>query len=89
MILKIIKSLWHLLPTKFRTKVRFVLSGGAVLLDPTYADDGLISQHITSFMTDKNFIESLPNNDQNMNLHQWSNQLWIILMFRFWEVKIR
>jgi asparagine synthase (glutamine-hydrolysing) len=38
---------------------------------------------------DRNFIESLPNNSQNLNLHQWSNQLWIILMFRLWEEKVK
>jgi len=37
---------------------------------------------------DKKYIESLPENSQNLNLHQWANQLWIILMFRLWEERV-
>ncbi len=61
MILNFFKWLWHLVPIKFRSniaKLRFVMHGGAVILEPTYAEDGLISQHITPFMADKKFLDS-------------------------------
>ena len=67
MLINLLKWLWRKLPNKFRSyiaKLKFVLLGGGVVLDPTYADDGLISQHVTSFMTDKKFIDSYNNGKQ-------------------------
>ena len=33
-------------------------SASPMIIDPTYADDGLVSQHVTDFLQDKKFIDS-------------------------------
>tara|TARA_B100000212_G_scaffold45845_1_gene29613 strand:+ start:30347 stop:32233 length:1887 start_codon:yes stop_codon:yes gene_type:complete len=36
----------------------------------------------------EDYVNSLPLNSNNLDLHQWSNQLWNMLMFRLWEEKV-
>ena len=54
-----IKYIWRLTPAEFRAKVtraRLVLRNDFPLIThPTYADDGLISQHVTDFLSDPKF----------------------------------
>ena len=37
---------------------------------------------------EEDYINSLPLNTDNLDSHQWSNQLWNMLMFRLWEQKV-
>ena len=57
-----IKHIWRLTPVKFRAKalrVRLALrSDFPLITHPTYADDGLISQHVTGFLNDLKFLEA-------------------------------
>ena len=56
------QKIWRSLTSaKFRSRIariRYVLSDSPVLLKPTFADDGLISQHITGFFQDSKFMEA-------------------------------
>lgn len=55
------KKIWRLLPAKFRGKVlrvRVALTDAPMIHNPTYADDGLISQHIVDFMEDSKFLQA-------------------------------
>ncbi len=58
----IAQNLWRLLPLKFRARlyrIRVALRDDIpILLAPTYADDGLISQHITDFINNAKFMEA-------------------------------
>jgi hypothetical protein len=57
----IVRKVWRLIPVDLRdlfSRVRFALSNAPLIQNPTYADDGLISQHITEFLNDKKFIDS-------------------------------
>jgi O-methyltransferase len=60
--LKSLLWIWRLTPEKFRrrlARVRLAFKDEFPLItNPTYADDGLISQHITDFMNDSKFIQS-------------------------------
>jgi asparagine synthase (glutamine-hydrolysing) len=40
---------------------------------------------ITYDIFKEDYINSLPLNTKNIDTHQWSNQLWNMLMFRLWE----
>lgn len=61
-MLKLLQKSWrYVIPVDIRTKislVRFVLSGGKVILNPKFADDGLITAHVCDFMRDKKFLEA-------------------------------
>ena len=43
---------------------------------------------ITYDIFKEDYINSLPLNTKNIATHQWSNQLWNMLMFRLWEEKV-
>lgn len=43
---------------------------------------------ITYDIFKEDYINSLPLNTKNIDTHQWSNQLWNMLMFRLWEEKV-
>ncbi|MCJ8299697.1 MAG: TylF/MycF family methyltransferase [Pseudomonadales bacterium] len=48
-------------PYKLRhsvSRIRVALSDTPMIPNPTYADDGLISQHITDFLLDKKFMDA-------------------------------
>ena len=54
------QKLWRfLVPLKLRViahRVRYALSDAPMILAPTFASDGLISQHITGFLEDPRFM---------------------------------
>ena len=61
--MKIIRAIWRKFTSQsFRVKVaRFrvlALTDVKVIPNPTFADDGLISQHISDFMKDEKFISA-------------------------------
>ncbi len=62
MFIFLLKWLWRLTPTGLRSKiarVRLVLKSDFLMFaQPTYADDGLISQHVTDFMSNVKFMEA-------------------------------
>lgn len=43
---------------------------------------------ITYDIFKEDYINSLPLNSDNLDSHQWSNQLWNMLMFRLWEEEV-
>ena len=59
---KTAQKIWRSLTSaKFRSRIariRFALSDVPILLNPTFADDGLITQHITGFFQDSKFMEA-------------------------------
>lgn len=55
------KWLKRVVPKPIRTvllRLGFVLGGGPIIEKPTYADDGLISQHVVAFMDNLKFINA-------------------------------
>lgn len=63
-----VKYIWRLTPLSFRTtvlRVRLALrSDFPLITHPTYADDGLISQHVTDFLKDTKFLEAYALGEQ-------------------------
>lgn len=61
-LLRILKWFWRLTPSDFRrrmARVRLALKNDfPMIAAPTYADDGLISQHITGFKDDEKFMHA-------------------------------
>ena len=56
--MKIFRFFWQLLPVRIRQtvfKLRFSISKTYKIYRPTYADDGLISEHIVDFMNEEQF----------------------------------
>lgn len=60
-MISILKSVWRLAPVGFRTRlarVRLAWAGVPMFSTPTYADDGLISQHVVDFLKAPDFIKA-------------------------------
>lgn len=58
---RVLRRVSRFLPRSLRARIRRLLTalGNVPMIHhPTYADDGLISQHVTDFMNDNQFIES-------------------------------
>lgn len=59
---RLLKRFWRLTPLEFRrrlARVRMALDDDyPMIAKPSYADDGLISQHIVSFMSDPKFLQA-------------------------------
>lgn len=69
------KKIWRLLTSlKFRyyvSRIRMALSDTPMIPSPIYADDGLISQHISDFLTNPKFMDSYNLGKQGgaLNMH--------------------
>lgn len=60
-MLAFLKSIWRLTPIKFRSRIarfRLAWSDQPLILAPSYADDGLVSQHIVDFLKDLEFLNA-------------------------------
>lgn len=61
-VVVLLKRVWRLTPIQFRvlfSRVRLALRGDfPIIQSPSYADDGLISQHVSDFLTNQKFMES-------------------------------
>ena len=56
--MKFFRVIWKLLPARIRNfvfKLRYSISSNYRIYRPTYADDGVITDHIVDFMTDERF----------------------------------
>ena len=62
--MKFFRFFWQLLPVRVRQtvfKLRFSISKSYKIYGPTYADDGLISEHIVDFMNEEKFKNAYEN----------------------------
>jgi hypothetical protein len=59
---EILKRVWRIIPVEYRGRLARVRNAWRqefpMILNPTYADDGLISQHVIGFLEDESFINA-------------------------------
>lgn len=56
-----LRGAYRLLPVDLRTKIfncRLIVKGSPFIAQPTYAEDGMISQHVVDFLSDPKFLQS-------------------------------
>lgn len=85
------QKLWRLMPPKFRNRInrlRIALTTDIpIIQNPTYADDGLISQHVTDFMNNSKFIEAYELGRKTGMLNQHPGDIHFRAYVACWAAK--
>lgn len=86
------QKIWRLMPSKFRSRIHrlhiaLTTDDVPIIQNPTYADDGLISQHVTDFMNNSKFIGAYELGRKTGALNQHPGDIHFRAYIACWAAK--
>jgi hypothetical protein len=86
-----LKKIWrNVVPEKLRGKLSYIrnlINLKYIIFNPTYAEDGLISEHVTTFWSDENFMRSYAKGKESGALDKHPGEIYFRAYIACWAAK--